>query len=162
MSRIVPSKPAAEEVFYVRAIQSYKARKKGELSFKIDQIIEVRETNTSEYLHFGVLDGKEGITQSNLYYQTKKIHKNFFFKILGWFPYFYVKLDKKDNFENQKVFINNHQSKYMKIKFYKINKKVGKRNKAEKTKFNEIKSREKIERHYNKKWNGWEKNRKTI
>ena len=78
MSRIVPSKPAAEEVFYVRAIQSYKARKKGELSFKIDQIIEVRETNTSEYLHFGVLDGKEGIIQSNLYYQKKNSQKFFF------------------------------------------------------------------------------------
>ena len=50
-----------EESFQVKAVQSYKARKKNELSFKTDQIILVSKTNAKEFLYYGKLpDGKEG------------------------------------------------------------------------------------------------------
>lgn len=54
--------------FYVKAIQAYKSRKKGELSFKKGQIIEVTETNPDEFLHYGNLDGKEGDLTQNIHY----------------------------------------------------------------------------------------------
>ena len=50
----------ATDPFEVKAIQSYKARKKGELNFKIDQVITVTKTNVTEFMHYGKLDGKEG------------------------------------------------------------------------------------------------------
>lgn len=46
--------------FEVKAIQSYKARKKNELSFKTDQVILVTKTNPKEFLYYGKLEGKEG------------------------------------------------------------------------------------------------------
>jgi hypothetical protein len=51
----------SESSFQVKAVQSYKARKKGELSFKTDQIITVTKTNPAEFLYFGEDDrGKTG------------------------------------------------------------------------------------------------------
>lgn len=47
--------------FEVVAIQSYKARKKNELSFKTDQVITVTKTNVKEFLYYGKLEGKEGM-----------------------------------------------------------------------------------------------------
>jgi len=46
--------------FLVTAIQAYKARKKNELSFKVDQVILVTKSNVKEFLYYGKLDGREG------------------------------------------------------------------------------------------------------
>ena len=46
--------------FLVTSVQSYKARKKNELSFKVDQVILVTKSNVKEFLYFGKLDGREG------------------------------------------------------------------------------------------------------
>ena len=54
--------------FLVKALQSYKGKGKGELSFKKDEVIEVSFVNNGEMQYFGTLDGRSGT-----------------------FPYFYVK-----------------------------------------------------------------------
>ena len=55
-----PGEGDATDPFEVKAIQSYKPRKKNELGFKTDQVILVTKTNVKEFMYYGKLDGKEG------------------------------------------------------------------------------------------------------
>ena len=46
--------------FTVKAVQTYKSRKKGELSFKKNQLILITNTNEAEFLYYGQYHGKQG------------------------------------------------------------------------------------------------------
>ena len=87
----------ATNPFLVTAIQSYKAKKKTELSFKVDQVILVTKSNVKEFMYFGKLDGRQGTRQQTVNFPATLII------LVGWFPYFYVKaIDKSQQFSEQR------------------------------------------------------------
>ena len=78
------------EAFVVKAIQNYKAKKKGELSFKKENLIQV--TKEDGMLYFGSYNGKEGASSaSSGHILCIAFSQMLTYLRTGWFPYFYVK-----------------------------------------------------------------------
>ena len=50
-----------QNTFVVKAVQSYKTKKKGELAFKKNQLIQVTNSNEAEFLYYGHFQGKNGL-----------------------------------------------------------------------------------------------------